>query len=165
MPELPEVETVRRGLTSVLCGARLTRVEARRPDLRFPLPEGFVQRLTGARVTALDRRGKYILGHLDRNETLIMHLGMTGRFEIENGPDARAPGSFALAAAADPKHAHVVFHTEAGARVTYFDARRFGFMDLCRSDALDIHPRFLGMGPEPLGDAFTAEHLAAAEGR
>ena len=162
MPELPEVETVRRGLESVLSGARFARVEARRPDLRFPLPEGFVQRLTGARLTALDRRGKYILGRLDRDETLIMHLGMTGRFEIENGPGAPPRGGFALAAAADPKHAHIVFHTEAGARVTYFDARRFGFMDLCRSDALDVHPRFLGMGPEPLGDAFTAEHLALA---
>jgi len=162
MPELPEVETVRRGLESVLSGARLSRVEARRPDLRFPLPEGFVQRLTGARLTSLDRRGKYILGHLDRDETLIMHLGMTGRFEIENGPGARAPGGFALAAAVDPKHAHVIFHTEAGARVTYFDPRRFGFMDLCRSDALDVHPRFLGMGPEPLGDAFTADHLVSA---
>ena len=91
-----------------------------------------------------------------------MHLGMTGRFEIENGPGERAPGGFALAAAADPKHAHIVFHTEAGARVTYFDPRRFGFMDLCPDDALDVHPRFLGMGPEPLGDAFTAEHLASA---
>jgi formamidopyrimidine-DNA glycosylase len=162
MPELPEVETVRRGLEPVLSGARLTRVEARRPDLRFPLPEGFVQRLTGARLTALDRRGKYILGRLDRDETLIMHMGMTGRFEIENGPGARVPGGFALAASADPKHAHVVFHTEAGARITYFDPRRFGFMDLCRSDALETHPRFLGMGPEPLGDAFTAAHLASA---
>jgi formamidopyrimidine-DNA glycosylase len=162
MPELPEVETVKRGLEAVLCGARLTRVEARRPDLRFPLPDGFVQRLTGARLTTLARRGKYILASLDRDETLIMHLGMTGRFEIENGPGARTPGDFALAAAADPKHAHVVFHTEAGARVTYFDARRFGFMDLCASDALDVHPRFLGMGPEPLGAAFTSEHLAKA---
>jgi formamidopyrimidine-DNA glycosylase len=166
MPELPEVETVRRGLESVLCGARLTRVEARRPDLRFPLPEGFVQRLTGARVVSLARRGKYILARLDRDETLIMHLGMTGRFEIENGPGARAPGAFALAAAADPKHAHIVFHTEAGARITYFDARRFGFMDLCASEALDTHPRFVGMGPEPLGDAFTGAYLASVfEGR
>jgi formamidopyrimidine-DNA glycosylase len=162
MPELPEVETVRRGLTPVLSGAVLRRVEARRPDLRFPLPEGFVQRLTGARLTALDRRGKYLLGRLDRDETLIIHLGMTGRFEIENGPGARSPGQFALAAAADPKHAHVVFHTDGGARVTYFDARRFGFMDLCSSDALEVHPRFLGMGPEPLEEAFTADHLALA---
>jgi formamidopyrimidine-DNA glycosylase len=161
MPELPEVETVRRGLEPVLCGARLTRVEARRPDLRFPLPDRFVARLTGARLIALSRRGKYILGRLDSHETLIMHLGMSGRFEIENGPGARAPGGFALAAAADPKHAHVVFHTEARVRVTYFDARRFGFMDLCATDALDLHPRFLGMGPEPLGDAFTGEYLAS----
>jgi formamidopyrimidine-DNA glycosylase len=162
MPELPEVETVRRGLEPVLCGARLTRVQARRPDLRFPLPDGFVQRLTGARVIALNRRGKYILGALDRDETLIMHLGRTGRFEIENGPGARAPGGFALAAAADPKHAHIIFHTEAGAQITYFDPRRFGFMDLCPSDRLDAHPRFLGMGPEPLGEAFTAAYLAEA---
>jgi formamidopyrimidine-DNA glycosylase len=160
MPELPEVETVRRGLEPVLCGARLTRVEARRPDLRFPLPDGFVQRLTGARVIALNRRGKYILAPLDREDTLIMHLGMTGRFGIENGPDAIAPGNFTLAAAADPKHAHIIFHTEAGARVTYFDARRFGFMDLCASDALDVYPRFAGMGPEPLGAAFTVDYLA-----
>ncbi len=160
MPELPEVETVRRGLECVLSGARLTRVEARRPDLRFPLPEGFVQRLTGARILALDRRGKYILAPLDRDETLIMHLGMTGRFEIENGPRSTTPGNFALAAAADPKHAHVIFHTDAGARVTYFDARRFGFMDLCASNGLGTHPRFLDMGPEPLGEAFTAAYLA-----
>ena len=160
MPELPEVETVRRGLEPVLSGARLKRVEARRPDLRFALPEGFVQRLTGARIIALNRRGKYILAPLDRDETLIMHLGMTGRFQIENGPDSTAPGNFTLVAAADPKHAHILFHTDAGARVTYFDARRFGFMDLCPSDALDVHPRFLGMGPEPLGEAFTAQYLA-----
>jgi formamidopyrimidine-DNA glycosylase len=121
-----------------------------------------VQRLTGARLIELSRRGKYILGRLDREETLIMHLGMTGRFEIEGGPSTRAPGKFTLAATADPKHAHVIFHTETGARVTYFDARRFGFMDLCASGALDAHPRFLGMGPEPLGEAFTADYLATA---
>ena len=161
MPELPEVETVRRGLEPVLAGARLARVTARRADLRFPFPDGFGQRLTGARIEALRRRGKYILAPLDRGETLIIHLGMTGRFVIDD-PRARRPtGDFALAAPADPKHAHVVFETEAGAVVTYFDARRFGFMDLTADGAIDAHPRFAGMGPEPLGAAFDADYLAA----
>src|SRR5215468_9467805 len=102
MPELPEVETVRRGLEPALAGARLARVEARRPDLRFPLPEGFVQRLTGARIERLERRAKYLLAPLDRGETLTMHLGMTGRFEIEGVGAPPRPGAFALAAPADP---------------------------------------------------------------
>jgi formamidopyrimidine-DNA glycosylase len=162
MPELPEVETVRRGLEPVLTGARLSRVEARRPDLRFPLPEGFVQRLTGATVERLERRGKYLLAPLDRGETLSMHLGMTGRFEIEGGGARQRPGQFVLAAPADPKHAHVVFETEAGARITFFDARRFGYMDLIDTARLDEHPRFAEMGPEPLGEAFDAAHLKRA---
>jgi formamidopyrimidine-DNA glycosylase len=164
MPELPEVETVRRGLEPALAGARLTRVEARRPDLRFPLPDGFVQRLTGARVLRLQRRGKYILAPLDRGSTLIMHLGMTGRFQVEGAgtPMAEQPGDFARAAPADPKHAHIVFETDAGARVTYFDSRRFGFMDIAETGALSNHPRFAGMGPEPLGEAFDAAGLKAA---
>jgi formamidopyrimidine-DNA glycosylase len=161
MPELPEVETVRRGLEPVLVGARLRRVEARRPDLRFPFPQGFVQRLTGARVERLERRGKYLLGALDRGETLIVHLGMTGRFEIEGGKGS-APGGYALAAPADPRHAHVAIETEAGARITYFDARRFGFMDLIDTDALDAHPRFAALGPEPLSEAFNGAYLKAA---
>ncbi|HWA61780.1 MAG TPA: bifunctional DNA-formamidopyrimidine glycosylase/DNA-(apurinic or apyrimidinic site) lyase [Caulobacteraceae bacterium] len=162
MPELPEVETVRRGLEPALAGARLARVEARRPDLRFPLPEGFVQRLTGARILELRRRAKYILAPLDRGETLAMHLGMTGRFEIEGLDGPARPGDFALAAPADPRHAHVVFETEDGARITYFDARRFGFMELIDSERVDEHPRFAGMGPEPLGEAFDAGYLARA---
>ena len=162
MPELPEVETVRRGLAPHLVGRRLVRVAARRPDLRFPLPEGFVQRLTGARVIDLDRRGKYILAPLDRDETLVMHLGMTGRFVVEADGTVEAPGEFALAAPADPKHAHVVFETDAGSALTYHDARRFGFMDLIDTAGLDGHPRFAGMGPEPLGDTFDAAYLARA---
>ena len=161
MPELPEVETVRRGLAPVLEGARLSRVEARRPDLRFPLPEGFVQRLTGARITGLERRAKYLLARLDRDETLVMHLGMTGRFEIEGAEKKTRPGEFALAAPADPKHAHVVFHTEAGPVVTYFDPRRFGYMDLIETELLGAHPWFAGLGPEPLGPDFDAAHLLA----
>ena len=162
MPELPEVETVRRGLEPHLAGARLARVVARRPDLRFPLPDGFVQRLTGARVGPLARRGKYILAPLDRGDTLTIHLGMTGRFEVEGGGAPAAPGAFALAAPADPKHAHIIFETETGARLTYFDARRFGYMDLIDTRSLEDHPRFAGMGPEPLGADFGADHLAAA---
>ena len=162
MPELPEVETVRQGLAPHLSGARLVRVIARRPDLRFPLPEGFVQRLTGARVGPLSRRGKSILAPLDRGDTLVIHLGMTGRFVVEAGGEAQAPGDFALAAPADPKHAHVVFETDAGATLTYFDARRFGYMDLIDSATLETHPRFAAMGPEPLGEAFDAAYLASA---
>ena len=162
MPELPEVETVRRGLDPHLAGARLVRVVARRPDLRFPLPDGFVQRLTGARVGSLARRAKYILAPLDRGDTLIIHLGMTGRFTIETGDEATAPGDFALAAPADPKHAHVVFETDAGTTITYFDARRFGYMDLIDTATLDAHPRFRDMGPEPLGPDFDVDRLARA---
>jgi formamidopyrimidine-DNA glycosylase len=161
MPELPEVETVRRGLLPALEGRRLTRVQARRPDLRFPLPDGFVQRLTGATVERLDRRAKYLLARLDRDETLVMHLGMTGRFEIE-GADRSRPGAFRQAAPHDDKHAHVVFETDAGDRITYFDARRFGFMGLADTDALAEHPWFKGMGPEPLGPDFSADHLHRA---
>ena len=162
MPELPEVETVRRGLEPVLAGARLARVEARRPDLRFPLPEGFVQRLTGARVLTLDRRAKYLLAALDRDETLVMHLGMTGRFEIGGTAARPAPGVFALAEPPDPRHAHVLFETDAGATVTFYDARRFGYMDLAATAALDAHPWFEGLGPEPLSCAFDAAYLRRA---
>jgi formamidopyrimidine-DNA glycosylase len=153
MPELPEVETVRRGLSPVLAGARFTRVQTHRPDLRFPLPADFVQRLTGARVLSLTRRGKYMLAELDRGGALLIHLGMTGRFEIEG-----AAKPFALAAPADPKHAHIVFETDGEARITYFDARRFGFMDLVD----DGDERLAGLGPEPLGSDFNALHLAPA---
>jgi formamidopyrimidine-DNA glycosylase len=162
MPELPEVETVRRGLEPHLVGRRLVRVAARRPDLRFPLPEGFVQRLTGATVIGLTRRGKYMLGALDRDETLVMHLGMTGRFVVEADGASLTPGEFTLAPPADPKHAHIVFETDAGSALTYFDARRFGFMDLVETANLENHARFAGMGPEPLGDTFDAGHLARA---
>lgn len=164
MPELPEVETVRRGLEPALKGARLTRVEARRPDLRFPLPEGFVQRLVGARVVDLRRRAKYLLLDLDRDETLVVHLGMTGRFEIEGGEAIASlrPGDFVYAPPADPRHAHVVFETDAARRVTYFDPRRFGYMDLISTKALEGHPWFASLGPEPLGEAFTPAYLGEA---
>ena len=166
MPELPEVETVRRGLLSSLEGRRITHVLARRPDLRFALPDNFVERLTGARVEHLRRRAKYMLAELDRGETLVMHLGMTGRFEIEAHGQILTPGGFALKAPEGAKHAHIVFDTDAGRRLTYVDARRFGFMGLIPTDRLDQHPWFKSMGPEPLGPDFTAAALAEAlEGR
>lgn len=162
MPELPEVETVRGGLAPVLEGRRLVRVEARRPDLRFPLPPGFVQILTGSTIVKLERRAKYLLGRLDREDTLVMHLGMSGRFEIAHPEGEERPGRFHYAPDADPKHAHVIFETEAGVRVTYYDPRRFGYMALVNTATLDLHPWFAGLGPEPLSDDFDAAHLKAA---
>lgn len=162
MPELPEVETVRRGLQPVLEGARLSRVEARRADLRFPFPDGFVQRLTGARIEKLERRAKYLMAQLDRGETLVMHLGMSGRFEIARPEGSERPGEFHYAPDPNPKHAHVVFETEAGGRVTYYDPRRFGYMDLIETTALARHPWFAGLGPEPLSDDFDARRLIEA---
>lgn len=162
MPELPEVETVRRGLQPVLEGRRLARVEARRADLRFPFPEGFVQRLTGATIQRLDRRAKYLIAELDRGETLVMHLGMSGRFEIARPEGAVRPGEFHYAADPDPKHAHVVLDTDDGDRVTYYDPRRFGYMALLDTATRDQHPWFAGLGPEPLSPAFGADLLEKA---
>jgi formamidopyrimidine-DNA glycosylase len=162
MPELPEVETVRRGLQPVLEGQRLSRVEARRADLRFPFPEGFVQRLSGATILSLERRAKYLMAKLDRGETLVMHLGMSGRFEITQPQGHIRPGEFHYAADPNPKHAHVVFETEAGGRVTYYDPRRFGYMELIAQDRLASHPWFAKMGPEPLSADFDAARLRTA---
>ena len=158
MPELPEVETVRRGLAPHLVGARLVEVDQRRPDLRFPLPERFAARLTGTRVEALERRAKYLRARLDTGETLVCHLGMTGRFLVED----QAPGPFVHEAGGDPKHTHVVLKTDAGVAVSFNDARRFGYMDLIATDALERHPWFAGLGPEPLGPGFDARVLARA---
>ena len=149
---------MRRGLAPHLVGARLARVEQRRPDLRFPLPERLVERLTGASVVALERRAKYLRAHLDTGETLVCHLGMTGRFLVEG----HAPGRFALTAGGDPKHTHVVMTTDAGATVSFNDARRFGYMDLIATRALDRHPWFADLGPEPLGADFGAQVLVDA---
>jgi formamidopyrimidine-DNA glycosylase len=162
MPELPEVETVRRGLAPVLEGHRLARVEARRPDLRFPLPQNFVQQLTGATVVALNRRAKYLLARLDREDTLVMHLGMSGRFEIAHPEGVTRPGEFHYAPAPDAKHAHIVFETDEGVRVTYYDPRRFGYMALVNTATLHLHPWFAGLGPEPLSQDFSGALLKHA---
>ncbi len=157
MPELPEVETVRRGLQPALEGARIARAEARRADLRWPLPDRFAARLTGARVDRLGRRSKYLLADLDTGETLIWHLGMSGRVRI----DGVQQGEFTHASGDDPRHDHVVLITEAGATVTFNDARRFGAMDLTPTAELAAHPLLARLGPEPFGNDFHDDYLKA----
>ena len=161
MPELPEVETVRRGLEPILVGNAFARVEQRRPDLRFPLPKHFAERLSGRKVEALDRRAKYLLARLDDGEVLVMHLGMTGRFSIDraNG-EASAPGRFAHPIADAQKHEHIVFHLGDGTAVRYSDTRRFGLMDLVPAQKLESHALFKGLGIEPLSKSFTPKWLA-----
>ncbi len=158
VPELPEVETVRRGLLPVLEGRRIARADIRRPDLRWPLPDGMSGRLTGQTVTALRRRSKYLLADLSSGETLIVHLGMSGRVLISGAP----LGRFHHDHPAPEAHDHVVLDIEGGARITYNDARRFGAMDLWPTDALDGHWLLRGIGPEPLGNAFHEDYLVDA---
>ncbi len=163
MPELPEVETVRRGLAPVLEGQVIKALDQRRADLRFPFPENFKARLEGRRITHLGRRAKYMLWHLDSGEVVIVHLGMSGRFTIlKKG----RPGTFkhgAPNAAPDGKgrHDHLVIETKAGARIVYTDHRRFGFMVMADENALESHDFFKDMGPEPLGNALNADALSA----
>lgn len=163
LPELPEVETVRRGLAPHFVRAQIVRVELRRPDLRFPFPSDFAARLDGAVIEALNRRGKYLLADTSRGDTLIMHLGMTGRFTIRQTMEAQRPGGFHRVSAAPSDHEHVVLHVRRdgkAAEIAYADPRRFGFMDLVATAALDRNAHLRGMGPEPLSDAFTEEALA-----
>jgi formamidopyrimidine-DNA glycosylase len=157
MPELPEVETVRRGLLPVMQGRRIVAAEVRRPDLRWPLPPDLAARLTGRQVVALRRRSKYLLLDLDADETLIVHLGMSGRLLVEERP----LGTFHRQEAAAGKHDHVVLAMEGGARVVFNDARRFGAIDLAATDALDEHWLLAALGPEPLGNRFDEAYLAA----
>jgi len=161
MPELPEVETVRRGLEPALLGARIVKVEQRRPDLRFPLPANFVQRLEGRTVLSLGRRAKYLLADLDDGMTLIMHLGMSGSFRVEHDLVGQTtPGSFHHERSGSVTHDHVVFHLGNGHSITYNDPRRFGFMDLAARSALADHPSFKALGLEPLGNELSGERLA-----
>ncbi|QIR86148.1 bifunctional DNA-formamidopyrimidine glycosylase/DNA-(apurinic or apyrimidinic site) lyase [Paracoccus sp. AK26] len=156
MPELPEVETVRRGLLPHLEGQRIARAEVRRPDLRWPMPVDLVQVLTGATVTALRRRSKYLLADLDRGGTLLMHLGMSGRMLVQGG----SLGDFHRDPAILPRHDHVVLVTDGGSTITFNDARRFGMVDLIREGS--AHPLLDHLGPEPFDDAFTPAYLAGA---
>ena len=161
MPELPEVETVRRGLEPVLTGARLTRVQQNRPDLRFPFPDRFPQRLEGATVERIDRRAKYLLMPLSTGETWVSHLGMTGRFTL----DGAQLGEFEEKAPIAGKHEHVslcAVKSDIATRVGFADARRFGFMGLIPTDQVQAHPWFVALGPEPLGNGFSGAHLAEA---
>lgn len=162
MPELPEVETVRLGLAPALIGASFSRVVLRRPNLRFPFPDRFAERLEDRTVRDLARRAKYLVADLDSGESLILHLGMSGRFDVTL-PDGRnlSPGDFYLdGALGNAKHDHVVMAMSNGATVTYNDVRRFGFMDLVPTDELGTCRHFAGMGIEPLSDALTPEVLA-----
>jgi formamidopyrimidine-DNA glycosylase len=157
MPELPEVETVRRGLAPVLEGHVIAHAEVRRPDLRWPFPPGMADRLTGRRVLRLGRRSKYILADLDSGETLIVHLGMSGRMLVA---DAML-GEFHQDIAPAAPHDHVLLTTDDGVRVTFNDARRFGAMDLWPTDRLAEHWLLQGIGPEPLGNDFHEDYLVA----
>ena len=162
MPELPEVETVRRGLQPLLEGARIERVDARRPDLRFPFPPDFAKRLDGKTVTALGRRAKYLLVHLKDGPVLICHLGMSGSFRVTHDRDDSRPGRYYHERAKDAAHDHVVFHMSSGARIAFNDPRRFGMMKLVSRAELDREPLLSSLGPEPLGNEFDSAMLARA---
>jgi formamidopyrimidine-DNA glycosylase len=160
MPELPEVETVRRGLEPVMVGQHFQCVEQRRPNLRFPLPDRFVERLTGQRVETLGRRAKYLLVGLSSGDVLVMHLGMSGRFTCSGQLPGQPLGEFVHETGGTTTHDHVVFTMASGAVVTYNDPRRFGFMVLIPASDLDAHKLFADMGVEPLGNEFHGGVLA-----
>jgi formamidopyrimidine-DNA glycosylase len=162
MPELPEVETVRRGLQPAMEGAKIVRAEARRKDLRFPFQKDFVARLEGQTVTGLGRRAKYLMADLASGDVLLMHLGMSGSFRVVAGASKSAPGKFHHPRSEDRAHDHVVFHMSSGATVIFNDPRRFGYMKIFARDRIDDEPLLRGLGPEPLGNEFDAAMLARA---
>lgn len=159
MPELPEVETVRRGLEPVMTGQRIVRVEQNRPDLRFPFPPGFRERLEGQSVLSLGRRAKYLLVDLSSGEVLIMHLGMSGRFTIIDPSQKQKPGAFHHETGGTDLHDHVIFHLESGVSIIYNDPRRFGFMDLHPRRGLETSRHFKSMGIEPLGNELEGDRI------
>lgn len=170
MPELPEVETVMRGLAAVLDGRRIARAETTRPDLRWPFPDRLAQRLTGARVTGFRRRGKYMLARLDTAESLLIHLGMSGRLVARPmharpvpwmGPTGRFSDARGHNLPPDA-HEHLIMETEDGTRIGFVDPRRFGSVDLMPTGAEDRHRLLRDLGPEPLEDGFTPAMLSAA---
>lgn len=158
MPELPEVETVRRGLSPAMEGAVIARADVNRPDLRWPFPLDMAARLSGRRVERLRRRSKYILVDLDSGESLLIHLGMSGRMLVSGDP----LGQFAHEHPAAEKHDHVVFHMDNGARITFNDPRRFGAMDMMETATVESHKLLAVLGPEPFGNDFHEDHLVAA---
>jgi formamidopyrimidine-DNA glycosylase len=162
MPELPEVETVRRGLQPFMEGSRILNAEARRKDLRFPFQKDFVARLQGQTVTGLGRRAKYLMADLASGDVLLMHLGMSGSFRVQTPDDVKAPGDFHQPRGKDAAHDHVVFHMSSGADVVFNDPRRFGYMKVIARHAIDEEPLLRGLGPEPLGNEFDAALLARA---
>ncbi len=160
MPELPEVETVRRGLAPAMEGSTILRADINRPDLRWPFPPDMAERLRGQRVLRLRRRSKYILADLGSDETLLIHLGMSGRMLISGDP----LGQFMHDHPAPQKHDHVVLHMANDARITFNDPRRFGAMDLVDTPRAEHHPLLARLGPEPLANAFNETYLQAALG-
>jgi len=162
MPELPEVETVRRGLQPVMEGHRIARVETRRGDLRFPLQADFVRRLDGQIVTGLGRRAKYLLCDLASGDVLVMHLGMSGSFRVVAAEGATTPGAFHHPRGDARAHDHVVFYMASGPTILFNDPRRFGYMKIVARSALEREPLLKGLGPEPLGNEFDAAVLADA---
>ena len=162
MPELPEVETVRRGLAPVMEGARFVEVVANRGDLRWPLPKDFSKRLKGQSVTGLGRRAKYLLADLSSGDVLVMHLGMSGSFRVEQDSGVVTPGAYYHDRSPDLAHDHVVFHMSSGAKISFNDPRRFGSMKLVARATLDQEPLLRALGPEPLGNEFDAAMLARA---
>ena len=160
MPELPEVETVRRGLQPVMEGCRIVKMEVRRKDLRFPFQRDFAARLTGQTVTGLGRRAKYLLADLSSADVLLMHLGMSGSFRVTKEAEQKTPGKFHHPRSEDRAHDHVVFHMSSGASVVFNDPRRFGYMKIIARRALEEEPLLRDLGPEPLGNEFDAAMLA-----
>ena len=162
MPELPEVETVRRGLQPVMEGAKIVKAELRRADLRFAFQRDFISRLQGQTVTGLGRRAKYLLADLASGDVLLMHLGMSGSFRVIEAGQEGAPGEFHHPRGKDAAHDHVLFRMSSGADVVFNDPRRFGYMKVIARGALEDEPLLRGLGPEPLGNAFDAAMLARA---
>ena len=160
MPELPEVETVRRGLIDAMEGARIDEVETRRGNLRFPFQSDFLSRLRGQTITGLGRRAKYLLADLASGDVLLMHLGMSGSFRVQKDDGNDTPGEFHHPRSEDRAHDHVVFHMSSGAAIVFNDPRRFGYMKIIARHALEDEPLLKGLGPEPLGNEFDAAMLA-----
>jgi formamidopyrimidine-DNA glycosylase len=160
MPELPEVETVRRGLQPVMEGSKIVKAEIRRKDLRFPFQKDFAARLTGQTVTGLGRRAKYLMADLGSGDVLLMHLGMSGSFRVIKDDEKSVPGQFHHPRGKNGAHDHVVFHMSSGAAVIFNDPRRFGYMKIIARKAIEDEPLLSGLGPEPLGNEFDAKMLA-----